>query len=136
LTFKWSSETIEAVRLNIKWKNRRTKFRVSPQSKRCLIVSKVVVFMKQGRRFGSLEEQRLDVWRRWKVGQTLHEIGRVFGKKHSSIRYGGGRGGRSSALSSMVARNWRRGVVGAARSEVWRRSSSFLRQEDLWKAAR
>jgi DNA-binding NarL/FixJ family response regulator len=23
---------------------------------------------------------------RWKVGQTLHEIGRAFGKEHSSIR--------------------------------------------------
>jgi hypothetical protein len=26
------------------------------------------------------------VWRRWKAGQTLHEIGRAFGKEHSSIR--------------------------------------------------
>jgi IS30 family transposase len=45
-----------------------------------------VVFMKQGRRFGLSAEQRLDVWRRWKAGQTLHEIGRAFGKEHSSIR--------------------------------------------------
>ena len=34
-----------------------------------------VVFMKQGRRFGLSAEQKLDVWRRWKAGQTLHEIG-------------------------------------------------------------
>jgi len=26
------------------------------------------------------------VWRRWKAGQTLHEIGRAFGKDHNSIR--------------------------------------------------
>jgi hypothetical protein len=45
-----------------------------------------VVFMKQGRRFGFSAEQKLDVWRRWKEGQTLHEIGRAFGKEHSSIR--------------------------------------------------
>ena len=45
-----------------------------------------MVFMKQGRRFGSTAEQKLDVWRRWKAGQTLHEIGRAFGKEHSSIR--------------------------------------------------
>src|SRR6202171_3300926 len=45
-----------------------------------------VVFMKQGRRFGLSAEQKLDVWRRWKAGQTLHEIGRAFGKEHSSIR--------------------------------------------------
>src|SRR5580704_9364734 len=53
-----------------------------------------VVFMKQGRRFGLSAEQKLDVWRRGKAGQTLHEIGRAFGKEHSSIRclvsrYGG-----------------------------------------------
>ena len=38
-----------------------------------------VVFMKQGRRFGFSAEQKLDVGRRWKAGQTLHEIGRAFG---------------------------------------------------------
>jgi hypothetical protein len=42
--------------------------------------------MKQGRRFGLSAEQKLDVWRRWKAGQTLHEIGRACGKEHSSIR--------------------------------------------------
>jgi len=30
--------------------------------------------------------QRIDVWSRWKAGQSLHEIGRAFGKGHSSIR--------------------------------------------------
>jgi hypothetical protein len=38
------------------------------------------------RRFGFSAEQKHDVWRRWKAGQTLHEIGRAFGKEHSSIR--------------------------------------------------
>src|SRR5580693_4441025 len=45
-----------------------------------------VVFMKRGKRFGLSTEQKLDVWRRWKTGQTLHEIGRAFGKDHNSIR--------------------------------------------------
>jgi hypothetical protein len=45
-----------------------------------------VVFMKLGRRFGLSAEQKIDVWRRWKAGQTLHEIGRAFGKDHNSIR--------------------------------------------------
>ncbi|MGC2663116.1 MAG: helix-turn-helix domain-containing protein, partial [Candidatus Acidiferrales bacterium] len=45
-----------------------------------------VVFMRPGKRFGFSAEQKLDVWRRWKAGQTLHEIGRAFGKEHSSIR--------------------------------------------------
>jgi hypothetical protein len=42
--------------------------------------------MRPGRRFGLSAEQKCDVWRRWKVGQTLHEIGRAFGKDHNSIR--------------------------------------------------
>jgi len=42
-----------------------------------------VVFMRPGRRFGLSAEQKCDVWRRWKAGQTLHEIGRVFGKEIS-----------------------------------------------------
>ena len=42
--------------------------------------------MRRGRRFGLSAEQKIDVWRRWKAGQTLHEIGRVFGKDHNSIR--------------------------------------------------
>ncbi len=45
-----------------------------------------VVSMRAGKRFGLSAEQKSDVWRRWKAGQTLHEIGRAFGKEHSSIR--------------------------------------------------
>ena len=50
--------------------------------------------MRAGKRFGLSAVQKSDVWRRWKAGQTLHEIGRAFGKEHSSIRclvsrYGG-----------------------------------------------
>src|ERR1700737_899114 len=50
--------------------------------------------MRAGKRFGLSAAQKSDVWRRWKAGQTLHEIGRDFGKEHSSIRclvsrYGG-----------------------------------------------
>ena len=42
--------------------------------------------MIQGRRFGLSAAQKGDMWRRWKAGQSLHEIGRAFGKEHSSIR--------------------------------------------------
>src|ERR1700730_9745770 len=50
--------------------------------------------MRAGKRFVLSAVQKSDVWRRWKAGQTLHEIGRAFGKEHSSIRclvsrYGG-----------------------------------------------
>jgi IS30 family transposase len=30
--------------------------------------------------------QRNEIWNRWKAGQTLHEIGRAYGKPHSCIR--------------------------------------------------
>jgi IS30 family transposase len=42
--------------------------------------------MRQGKRFGLSAVQKSDMWRRWKAGQSLHEIGRAFGKSHSSIR--------------------------------------------------
>jgi IS30 family transposase len=42
--------------------------------------------MRQGKRFGLSALQKSDLWRRWKAGQSLHEIGRAFGKSHSSIR--------------------------------------------------
>jgi hypothetical protein len=27
------------------------------------------------------------MWRRWKAGESLHEIGRAFGKDHGSIQF-------------------------------------------------
>ena len=41
--------------------------------------------MKQGRRYGLSAEQKADIWQRWKIGESLHEIGRAFGKDHGSI---------------------------------------------------
>jgi IS30 family transposase len=31
--------------------------------------------------------QRIEMWGRWKAGQSLHEIGRAFGKDHVSVRF-------------------------------------------------
>src|ERR1019366_8568940 len=31
--------------------------------------------------------QRTEVWSRWKAGQSLHEIGRAFGKSHVSVQF-------------------------------------------------
>src|SRR5712675_2166636 len=39
------------------------------------------------RRVRLSEQQRNDMWRRWKAGQSLHEIGRVFGKDLVSIQF-------------------------------------------------
>ncbi len=42
--------------------------------------------MRPGKRFGLSAIEKRDIWRRWKAGQSLHEIGRAFDKPHSSIR--------------------------------------------------
>src|SRR5664280_1169039 len=46
-----------------------------------------VVFMAQGKRDRLSAEQRTDMWCLWKTGESLHEIGRAFGKGHGSIRF-------------------------------------------------
>src|SRR5580700_4967174 len=46
-----------------------------------------VVFMTVRRRFKLSEQQRNEMWGRWKAGQSLHEIGRVFGKAHGVIHF-------------------------------------------------
>jgi IS30 family transposase len=45
-----------------------------------------MVFMSEGKRSGLSLTQRTEIWSRWKSGQSLHEIGRAFGKPHTSIR--------------------------------------------------
>jgi IS30 family transposase len=42
--------------------------------------------MRPGKRFGLSAIEKREIWNRWKAGQSLHEIGRVFDKPHSSIR--------------------------------------------------
>ena len=42
--------------------------------------------MKPGKRFGLSAIEKSNIWRRWKAGETLHEIGRAFDKPHTSIR--------------------------------------------------
>ena len=41
-----------------------------------------VVFMRTETLWLSARQNR-DLWRRWKAGQTLHEIGRAFDKPHT-----------------------------------------------------
>jgi hypothetical protein len=43
--------------------------------------------MRQGRRYGLSAAQSIDVWRLWKAGESLHEIGPPFGKDHGSIQF-------------------------------------------------
>ena len=43
--------------------------------------------MTQRRRVKLSANQRMDMWGRWKAGQSLHQIGRAFGKDHVSIQF-------------------------------------------------
>ncbi len=41
--------------------------------------------MTQGKRVALSAAQRIELWSIWKAGQSLHTIGRAFGKPHNSI---------------------------------------------------
>ena len=43
--------------------------------------------MRLGRRYGLSAAQKTEIWRRWKAGESLHEIGRALGKDHGSIHF-------------------------------------------------
>jgi hypothetical protein len=43
--------------------------------------------MRLGRRYGLSAAQKTEIWRRWKAGESLHEIGRAHGKDHGSIHF-------------------------------------------------
>ena len=45
-----------------------------------------VVFMAQGKRVEVSAAERTEIWRRWKSGESLREIGRAFGRKHTPIQ--------------------------------------------------
>jgi hypothetical protein len=43
--------------------------------------------MRLGRRYRLSAGQKTEIWRRWKAGESLHEIGRALGKDHGSIHF-------------------------------------------------
>src|ERR1700690_2318695 len=44
-----------------------------------------MVFMTRRKRSRLSAAQKTEIWKRWKAGQSLHEIGRVFDKPHTTI---------------------------------------------------
>src|SRR5580693_4541510 len=45
-----------------------------------------MVVMSEGERSRLFPTQKTDIWKRWKAGETLHEIGRAHGRPHPTIR--------------------------------------------------
>src|SRR5215469_12916425 len=48
--------------------------------------SSKLVFMIQRKRWRLSPAEKIDIWRRWKCGQSQHEIGRAYGRPHPTIR--------------------------------------------------
>src|ERR1700730_13890533 len=45
-----------------------------------------MVFMVKGKRTRLSATEKNEIWGRWKAGQSMHEIGRAFGRPHPTIR--------------------------------------------------
>ena len=83
--------------------------------------------MRQGRRYGLSAEQKADIWQRWKAGESLHEIGRAFGKDHGSIQFLLAQHG---GIAPAVRRRSQRTLTLAEREEISRgiASGSSIRE--------
>jgi IS30 family transposase len=83
--------------------------------------------MRQGRRYGLSGEQKADIWQRWKAGESLHEIGRAFGKDHGSIQFLLSQHG---GIAPAVRRRSQRALTLAEREEISRgiASGSSIRE--------
>ena len=92
--------------------------------------------MRLGRRYGLSAVQKTEIWRRWKAGESLHEIGRALGKDHGSIHFLLSRHG---GIVPVVRRRSERTLTLAEREEISRgiASGSSIREiaRNLQRAA-
>ena len=85
--------------------------------------------MAQRRRVKLSANQRMDMWGRWKAGQSLHEIGRAFGKSHVVVHFLLTRhGGIAPAASALAAHAYTGGARGYLPRDRWRIVDSSNRQ--------
>jgi IS30 family transposase len=69
------------------------------------------------RRWKLSPAQRVELWRRWKAGESLHAIGRALGKQHNVIRFLLARHG---GIAPVVRRRSRRALTLAEREDISR----------------
>ena len=80
--------------------------------------------MTQARGVKLFAMQRTEMWSRWKLGQSLHEIGRAFGKDHGVVDFMlSQHGGNCSCRTSSLAPN---AHVGGAREYLPRDCFGFV----------
>src|ERR1700758_285585 len=95
-----------------------------------------MVFMIRRKRSRLSAVQKTEIWRRWKAGESLHEIGRALGKDHGSIHFLLSQHG---GIVSAVRRRSERTLTLAEREEISRgiASGSSIREiaRNLQRAA-
>ena len=79
--------------------------------------------MRQGRRYGLSATQKAELWRRWKTGESLHEIGRALDKSHSSIQFLLSQHG---GIAPAIRRRSQRALTLAEREDISRGIASGL----------
>src|ERR1700689_2464958 len=73
--------------------------------------------MIERKRRGLSAEQKADLWRRWKAGQSLNEIGRALGKDHVVVHFVLARHG---GIAPPAGRRSRRALTLAEREDISR----------------
>jgi len=86
--------------------------------------------MAQRRRWKLSAEQRSDLWKRWKTGESLHAIGRALGKEHHVIHFLLARHG---GIAPPVRRRCLRALTLAEREDISRGIASGLPIREIAK---
>src|SRR6202047_1665560 len=86
--------------------------------------------MAQKRRWKLSAEQRSDLWKRWKAGESLHAIGRALGKEHHVIHFLLARHG---GIAPPVRRRCLRALTLAEREDISRGIASGLSIREIAK---
>src|ERR1700727_2629721 len=87
--------------------------------------------MTQGNRVRFSAAQRTELWSRWKAGQSLHTIGRAFGKPHNSLH---GFLSQHGGIVPPVRRRSRLVLTAVEREDISRGLASGSSRRDIAKA--
>ncbi len=98
--------------------------------------------MRKGMRFGFTAAEKAEVWDRWRRGESLHEIGRAFGKLSSSVycqlAHTGGIRPRPRRRSRLALSLSEREEIsrGIAAEGFWCRQPKGIGDNGIWRIAK